>query len=214
MITTDLAYEVLPHNNKISPLGYKLKNFYEPKNMKLNQTIALHLKKLENIDFSTSAHSKNVARIACKIAFIMNLPKPMVKNIYYAALLHDYGKIIIPLNILNKTNTLSQDEMDILKHHPVFGHQLLMDALPPTITNIILQHHERIDGSGYPNALIGKEILIEAKIIAVADVIIAMSSNRPYRKALSHQSMLEEIIKYRGKKYEPNVVDCVLEHIF
>lgn len=128
-----------------------------------------------------------------------------------AALLHDLGKIYVPAEFLSKPGRLTDIEQNLLKSHPQVGYEILknIDFTRP-VAEIVLQHHEKLDGSGYPRGLTGKEILQEAKIISVADTTEAMASHRPYRPSLGIQKALEEISRHKGTLYDPKIVDiCV-----
>ena len=129
-----------------------------------------------------------------------------------ASLIHDLGKISVPSEILSKPGKLTDIELRLVKTHPQSGYEILKNiTLPCPIAQIVLQHHERLDGSGYPLGLKDKEILREAKIIGVADVVEAMASHRPYRPALGIEKALEEISKKTGIIYSPEVVDtCIM----
>jgi HD-GYP domain-containing protein (c-di-GMP phosphodiesterase class II) len=141
----------------------------------------------------------------------MGLPTDKIEGIRIASLIHDIGKISIPNEILNNPNKLIDIELDLIKNHPKIAYDILKTInFPWPVAGIILQHHEMINGSGYPNKLKSNKILIEAKIIAVADVIEAMSSNRPYRSAHSIEEALEEISKNKGIFYDPEVVDVCI----
>jgi HD-GYP domain-containing protein (c-di-GMP phosphodiesterase class II) len=131
-----------------------------------------------------------------------------------ARLIHDLGKIYLPSEILSKPGRISEAEFDIIKSHPTVGYDILktIDFSWP-IATLVLQHHERMDGSGYPNGLRGEEILIEARIINVADVVEAMATHRPYRASLGIDVALQEIISNRGTLYDANVVDCCIRLI-
>jgi HD-GYP domain-containing protein (c-di-GMP phosphodiesterase class II) len=128
-----------------------------------------------------------------------------------ASLIHDLGKISIPQEILTKPTKLSESEFSIIKEHPKVAYQILKDIqFPWPIAEMILQHHERMDGSGYPLGLSGESIMPEARIITVADVVEAMSSHRPYRPALGIEMALEEITKNKNKYYDPRIVEASL----
>jgi putative nucleotidyltransferase with HDIG domain len=132
-------------------------------------------------------------------------------GIHIAGLLHDVGKVAVPTEILSKPGKISQYEFSIIKNHPQVGYEILQKIdFPWPVTQAILQHHERMDGSGYPGGLRGEDIIIEARILGVADVVEAMSSHRPYRPALGLDSALGEIAKGRGTLYDPQVVDACL----
>jgi PAS domain S-box-containing protein/putative nucleotidyltransferase with HDIG domain len=164
---------------------------------------------LERRDPFAAGHQKRVAHLACEIAGEMGLSKGKIQGIRMAGSVHDIGKIQVPAEILIKPEHLSDIEFIMIKMHPQVGYDILKEIeFPYPVARIILQHHERIDGSGYPESLSGDQILLEAKILAVADVIEAMSSHRPYRPSLGISSALEEVKKYKGRFYEPEVVDA------
>lgn len=155
----------------------------------------------------TALHQERVATLACAIAVRLGLEPEVIDGIRTAALLHDIGKISVPSDILSKPGALSEMEMGIVRTHPTIGHRLLAPvAFGRPVARAVLQHHERLDGSGYPDGLVGEEVLLEAKILAVADVVEAMSSFRPYRPALGMEAALAEIQAYAGVKYDPGVV--------
>jgi len=159
----------------------------------------------------TSGHQRRVANLSRAIAKEMNLPQEQIEGVYMAATIHDIGKIYIPSEILSKPGKLTQLEFYMIRTHPQYGYNMLKDIdFPWPVALAVLQHHERLDGSGYPQGLFGKDIILEARILAVADVVEAMSSHRPYRPALSIDKALEEILKNKGILYDSNVVDvCV-----
>jgi PAS domain S-box-containing protein/putative nucleotidyltransferase with HDIG domain len=163
----------------------------------------------ETRDPYTAGHQKQVAKLASAIAKEMGFRKEKIEGIYVAGILHDIGKINIPTEILSKPGKLSEIEMSLIKTHPKIGYEILKTLeLPWAICPSVLQHHERIDGSGYPSGLLSKDIHIEAKILAVADVVEAMSSHRPYRPALGIGKALDEIAKNKGILYDPDVVNA------
>ena len=180
-------------------------------NRAMDATIRTISKMIDARDSYTSGHQGRVTRLALCIAQGLGLSKDQTSAIRIAALIHDIGKISIPSEILAKPSALSDIEYALIKGHPQIGFDILKDIdFPYPIADIILQHHERINGSGYPNGLKNKEILLEAKVISVADVVEAMSSHRPYRAALGIDAALEEIGKNRGILYDPEVVDVCL----
>lgn len=167
---------------------------------------------VEARDPYTSGHQRRVADLACAMAREMGLTKDRITGIRMAGIIHDLGKIAVPSEILSKPGRLSEIEFEILKTHPRVGYDILKKInFPWPIAEIIYQHHERMDGSGYPGGLKDGETLLEARIIAVADVVEAMASHRPYRAALGIDTALEEISKNRGKIYEPDVADACLK---
>lgn len=160
----------------------------------------------------TSGHQRRVAALAWAIAEEMGLFAEEIKVIRVAALLHDIGKaLVVPIEILSKPGKLTDLEMALIREHPKAGYEILRKVeFPWPVAEIVYQHHERLDGSGYPRGLKGEEILREARIIAVADVVEAMSSHRPYRPALSVDEALAEIRKNAGKLYDPKVVEACI----
>jgi len=166
---------------------------------------------IESKDSYAIGHQKRVAKLARCIAEEMGLSKDRIEGVTIAASLHDIGKISIPTEILNKSDQLSEDEFNMIKSHPRLGYDILNEIeFPHPIAQIVLQHHERLDGSGYPSSLSGKDILLEAKILSVADVIDAMLSPHPYRPAFGLDKVLDEISRNRGILYDFNVVYACL----
>lgn len=175
------------------------------------QTVEAIASIVEMRDPYTSGHQARVAIIAKDIARQMDLPEEQMHAIHLAGLVHDLGKIRIPAEILSKPSRLNELEYSLIKMHPQAGYDILkgVDFSWP-IAEMVLQHHERMDGSGYPRGLRGEEILLGARILIVADVVEAMSSHRPYRPGLGVEAALDEIMRGRGKLYDPQVVDaCV-----
>ncbi len=169
------------------------------------------LKVFQLKDPYTAAHQKKVALLSSAIAKEMNLSEGQIESIFIAAMIHDIGKISVPSEILSKPDSINEAEYTLIKNHPEIAFETLKDIESPwQTTEIIIQHHERLDGSGYPFGLTNEDIIVEAKILGVADVIEAMSSHRPYRPSLGIDHALEEIVKNKGKLYDPKVVDaCV-----
>ncbi len=166
----------------------------------------------ETRDPYTAGHQMRVAALARAIAIEMSLANEIVEGIHMAGMIHDLGKISIPSEILTKPTRLTDLEFSLIKTHPMAGHEILKDmTFPWPIAQIVLQHHEKMDGSGYPNGLSGDDILMESRIIAVADVVEAMASHRPYRPALGIQVALEEISKNKGSFYDPEVVESCMK---
>ena len=174
-------------------------------------TVEAMARTLERRDPYTAGHQYRVALLSRAIGEEMGLSDPQVLGLYMAALVHDIGKISVPTEFLTKPGYLSQPEMNMIRCHPEDGYDILKDIpFPWPIARFVIQHHERMDGSGYPFGLSGEEISLEARILAVADVVEAMASDRPYRAALGLQLALDEISKNSGKSYDPRVVDvCV-----
>lgn len=178
----------------------------------LESTITALVSALACRDPYTAEHQKRVADLTIKIADRMGLEQQLYRGLYLGAAIHDVGKIYVPSEILNRPGKLSAPEFEIIKSHPMVGAQIVKDIeFPWPIQNIILQHHERLDGSGYPQGLAGTDILLEARILAVADVVEAMSSHRPYRSALGLDVALASVRAGRGIIYDADVVDACLE---
>lgn len=177
----------------------------------LEQTIGVLSRAIELRDLYTDGHQKRVALLATAIAEEMDMPNDTVTGIRLGSLVHDVGKIKVPAEILSCPRTLTKDEMDIIKTHLVAGYDILEGTtFPWPVARMVLEHHERMDGSGYPNGLTGNDICLEARIIAVADVVEAMTSFRPYRPALGVDAAIEEISNGRGNLYDSEVVDSCI----
>jgi len=166
---------------------------------------------LEMRDPYTAGHQQRVTRLACAIAELLGLSDNQIEGLYFAGLIHDIGKVTIPAEILSKPGRLTETEFSIIKTHPNVAYDILKKIdFPWPVARIVRQHHEYINGSGYPQGLKGDQILIEARILTVADVVEAMASHRPYRPALGIDSALEEIKFGKGSKFDPDVVNaCV-----
>jgi PAS domain S-box-containing protein len=166
---------------------------------------------VESRDPYTAGHQRRVADLARAIATEMNLPIDIIDGIRMAAAIHDLGKVSVPAEILSKPTKLKKTEFDLIKEHSQSGYDILKDIdFPWPIARIVLEHHERMNGSGYPNGLAGENILMESRIIAVADVVEAIGSHRPYRPSLGIEAALEEIKKNRGTHYDKTVADACL----
>ncbi len=177
----------------------------------LGATVQAMALTVESRDPYTAGHMERVAKFACDIAKKMGFKPKDIEAIRFAGLLHDIGKIRIPVAILNRPKKLLNVEFEILKIHPQIGYDILKDIKSPwPFAEIAYQHHERADGSGYPLGLKGDDILPEARILAVADVIEAMSSHRPYRPALGIDAALENIEKNKGNHFDPEVADAAI----
>jgi PAS domain S-box-containing protein/putative nucleotidyltransferase with HDIG domain len=167
---------------------------------------------IETRDPYTSGHQIRTADLARAVATEMKLSEEKIEAIRLAGVIHDIGKLGIPSEILSKPAKLTNLEFSLIKEHPQKGYAILKNIESPwPLSQIVYQHHERMDGSGYPRQLKGEEILLEARILAVADVVESMSSHRPYRPALGINAALEEIEKNREKLYDANVVDACLK---
>jgi len=177
----------------------------------MQTTIQVLVMAVEMKDPYTAGHQRRMTDLARTMATEMGLPPEKIEGLRMAGIIHDIGKITLPTEILSKPTKLSAIELSLIREHVRLGYDILKDvesAWP--LAEIVLQHHERMDGSGYPRGLKGEEILIEARILAVADVVEAMASHRPYRAALGLDAAMEEIEKNRGFLYDSHVVDTCL----
>jgi HD-GYP domain-containing protein (c-di-GMP phosphodiesterase class II) len=174
-------------------------------------TIQVLISALEARDPYTAGHQHRVADLACAIAKEMGLAQEKIDGIRMAGSIHDIGKLSIPAEILSKPTKLTNLEFSMIKEHPQSGYDMLKDVESPwPLAQIVYQHHERFNGTGYPRNLKGDEILMEARIMAVADVVEAMASHRPYRASLGIEAALEEIEKNKGILYDNVVADACL----
>jgi putative nucleotidyltransferase with HDIG domain len=166
---------------------------------------------VETRDPYTAGHQRRVSDLARAIAKEMHLTGEEVDGVRMAGVIHDLGKLSVPAEILTKPSRLTENEFTLIKGHPQVGYDILKDIeFPWPVAQIVLQHHERMDSTGYPSGLGGEDIILEARILAVADVVEAMASHRPYRPALGVEKALAEITTHKGKLYDPRVVDaCV-----
>jgi PAS domain S-box-containing protein len=177
----------------------------------LQATVGAIASTVEMRDRYTAGHQQRVAQLSVAIARELNLGEDDIEGLHLAATIHDVGKITIPSDILNKPGRLSGAELGLIREHAQSGYDIVKGVdFPWPIAQIILQHHERLDGSGYPQGLKGDAILREAKILAVADVVEAMMTHRPYRPALGVDAALEEIGNSRGRLFDPDAVDACL----
>jgi len=174
-------------------------------------TIQVMVSAVEARDPYTAGHQVRVADLARAIATEMGLPQEQINGIHMAGTIHDLGKLSIPAEILSKPTKLSENEFSLIKEHSRGGYEILKNVESPwPLAQIVYQHHERMDGSGYPRNLKGNDILIEARIMAVADVVESMASHRPYRPAIGIEAALEEIEKNKGILYDDAVADACL----
>lgn len=166
---------------------------------------------VEMRDPYTAGHQKRVAELACAIARDMQLSEDEIYGLHMASVIHDLGKITVPAEILSKPGQLSGLEYELIKSHVQAGYDILKQIdFPWPLADIILQHHERMDGSGYPNGLKEEEILLPARILSVSDVFETIASHRPYRPSLGLQRAMDEIRENRGKLYDRRVADVCL----
>jgi PAS domain S-box-containing protein/putative nucleotidyltransferase with HDIG domain len=177
----------------------------------VDATIQVMVAAIEMRDPYTAGHQIRTADLARAIATEMGLPKDKIDGIRMAGSIHDIGKLSIPAEILSKPTKLTDIEFSLIKEHSRSGYEMLKDVESPwSLADIVYQHHERMDGSGYPRNLKGDEILIEARIMAVADVVEAMASHRPYRPGLGIDAALAEIERNKGTHYDNTVADACL----
>ena len=197
---------------KLDKQTHGLQQSYQRIKRAMDETIEVISKIVEAKDPYTAGHQQRVSQLATAIAKELNFSKDKIEGIRIASLIHDIGKIGLPTEILSKPTRLTDIEFSLIKSHSQIGYDILksIDFSYP-VASIVLQHHERLNGSGYPNNLKGDKILPETKIIAVADVIEAMSSHRPYRPALGIEKALEEITQNKGILYDPDTVDACLK---
>ena len=211
-LNRDLEAKVRLKTIDLDRRAEELKASYEKIQMILDGTVLAMSRIVESRDPYTAGHQQQVTQIASIIAEKISLPPERVEAIRISAALHDIGKISVPSEILTKPSRLTDLERELVKTHSQNAFDILKAIdFPYPIADIILQHHERMDGSGYPQGLKGEEILLEARIVAVADVLEAMSAHRPYRPALGIEAAMEEITRHRGLLYDENVVDACLE---
>lgn len=189
----------------------ELKQSHERLQRYFDGTVNALASALEMRDPYTAGHQRKVSRLSCAIAEEMGISEEQIRATRIAATIHNVGKIVVPAEILSKPGRLTEHEFNMIKSHPQAGHDIIKEIdFEMPVKEIVLQHHERMDGSGYPNGLKGEEILLEARIIGVADVVEAMASHRPYRAALGIDVALEEISQNKDILYDPEVVDACL----
>jgi len=188
-----------------------LQNSLERLERSLEGTFRAMSMTLEIRDPYMAGHQHRVSSLAVAISQEMNLPWEKIEGVRFAGIIHDIGKIAAPVEIMTKPCRLTKTEFQLIKDHPRIGYEMVKDIVFPwPVAHIILQHHERLDGSGYPDGLVGDAILQEARILAVADVVEAVSALRPYRPALGLERSLEEIRKGRGIRYDTRAVDACI----
>lgn len=209
----DLAFGIitLRTRNERDQAIVERQRYYKQMRAGLEKAVDAIAATLEMRDPYTAGHQRRVADLAAAIARDLGLPNEQVQAIHLAGTVHDLGKIHIPAEILTKPGKLTELEFKFIKTHPQAGYDILKGIeFPWPVAQMVLQHHERLDGSGYPNGLKGDDIILEARILAVSDVVEAMFTNRPYRPGLGLDAALDEITRNRGKLYDPAAVDsCV-----
>jgi response regulator RpfG family c-di-GMP phosphodiesterase len=196
---------------KIRESNERTKRILERAFFDLTKTVS---RTLEYRDAYTAGHQERVGKLATIVGQRMGLGQDDINELYIGGLLHDVGKIGIPTQLLNKMPPLTDAELALIREHPRIGYDILSGAeLPWNIRDIVLNHHEKLDGSGYPNGISGDQISLNVRIITVCDVAEAMSTLRPYRMARSKQEVIKELSDGRGIKYDPLVVDILLDLI-
>ena len=182
--------------------------------MAIEQTMASLNAMLEKTDRHTARHQRRMAKLARAIAVEMGLSEEQVHATHTAAVVHDIGKVCVPAEILSRPGKLSEVEFAIIRTHPRAGYDILKGIqFPGPVAHIVLQHHERLDGSGYLSGLSNPDILLEARILAVADVVQAMTSHRPHRPRLGIGLALQDIWRNKGRLYDAKAVEVCL-HLF
>ena len=212
-LANDLAFGILTLRTRIERDRFQEQHLRGAERLKqaLVGTIQAVATTVEKRDPYTAGHQQRVAQLCVAIASELGLDPERIEGLRLGAMIHDIGKIYVPAEILSRPGKLSQPEFDMIKSHPQVGYDIIKDVkFSWPIAEMILQHHERLDGSGYPLGLKGEAIIYEARILAVADVIEAMSSHRPYRPARGVEPALEEIRRNRGRYYDPEAVDACL----
>jgi putative nucleotidyltransferase with HDIG domain len=183
----------------------------EPFSRKVSHLSALMTRK----DPQTAIHQQGVAQLSASLALEMHLPVEQVAGVWLAGIIHDIGKIAVPGHILTKPGKLTTTETSLMQAHALSGYKILgMMDFPRRVRQAVLQHHERMDGSGYPSCIKGNDLLLESRILVVADVVDAMRSPRPYRAALTLSQTLEEIVHHSGVLYDSQVVDTLVDLCF
>jgi PAS domain S-box-containing protein len=189
----------------------KLQNTLDSLRKAFGTTIQVMVSAVETRDPYTAGHQRRSADLARAIATEMGLPHEKIEGIRVAGSIHDIGKLSIPAEILSKPTRLTELEFSLIKEHARQGYEMLRDVESPwPLAEIVYQHHERMDGSGYPRSLKGDEIIMEARILAVSDAVESMASHRPYRPAIGLNAALEEIEKNKGILYDADAVDACL----
>jgi PAS domain S-box-containing protein len=213
-VAEDIAFSI--HNIELDEeriqAGQELQKTHQRLKKTMNAAIDAMSKIIEAKDPYTSGHQQRVSQLTTAIAKELDLSSDKIEGIRITSLIHDIGKIGLPTEILSKPTKLTDIEFNLIKGHSQIGYDILKSIeFSWPIAKIVLQHHERLNGSGYPQGLKGEDIIIEARILGVADVVEAMSSHRPYRPALGIDAALEEISKNKGILYDPEVVDVCLK---
>ena len=205
-VASDLGFGITTLRTAVAKEQYQ-----ERLRVSLEQTIEVIAETVDHRDPYTAGHQRRVADLCVAIAGKLGVSTERTEGLRLAASIHDLGKIGIPAEILAKPGRLSEHQSALIKEHVQIGYEIVKDVeFPWPIAQMILQHHERLDGSGYPQGLKADEIILESRILAVADVVEAMSSHRPYRPSMGIDEALDEVLSNRGTLYDPEVVEaCV-----
>lgn len=209
-VVRDKKGKILYHEGIIEDITDRKESIDRLRNA-LGGTIRAIASMVETRDPYTAGHQRRVSDLARAIATEMGLSNDRVEGLRVAAIIHDIGKLSIPAEILSKSSKLTNIEFNLIKYHSQSGYDILKDIeFPWPIARMIIEHHERMDGSGYPNGITGDHLLLESRILSVADVVEAMVSHRPYRPALGPNKAMEEIARNKGALYDPEVVNICL----
>ncbi len=211
LVNGQLSKDIIKSENSLKNTNESLKRSNRKINNILKDTIDTLTKVIETHDAYSKGHHKIVANIASEIAEELNLARSKIENIKTAALIHDIGKVNIPISVLSNQGELSDIEKKLIEQHPKAGYDIVKNIkVDNAIKDIILQHHEKLDGSGYPNGLKDKDIIFEAKILVVADMLGSMLIDKPYKKSKSDKEIIKELRKSSGTLYDKKVVDVAL----
>lgn len=209
---TDTTQKILESFATLASSFFAFRRYDHLKEEFTHELISSIIKILEIYDIYTKGHSENVAELSAEIAKTMNLSEKGIRDAYWSGMVHDIGKLLIPLDILNKKDQLTENEYKLIKNHPVWGSQALSDSDSlKHIARYVLYHHERWDGKGYPEGLQKDEIPLISQILSAADSWDAMRSKRAYRNSIKYEDALEEIRKNKGKQFAPEVAEVFLE---
>lgn len=210
-VDTDLLLQAISRGASVRAQALALERAQQRLLDSLGQTVGVLSRAIEMRDPYTDGHQKRVSQLAVAIAESMGLSRERITGIRLGGLIHDIGKLRVPAEILTTPRRLSDLEYEIIRTHPAVGGEILAETdFPWPVKEMVAQHHERLDGSGYPHGYSGDHLCIEVRILSVADVVEAMYSHRPYRPSLGLTAALDEIRKGRGSLYDPDVVDHCL----
>lgn len=203
---------LIKQNSELSEQKTELETSYKKLNDSYKNTVSALSNAVDARDPYTAGHSERVTKISMLLGTTLDLPEKELADLEYAALFHDIGKIGIPDYILHKTGKLTDEEFEIIKKHPEMGVNILksIDFLAESLP-IIKHHHEKFRGKGYPDNINGEDIPLGARIIAIADTYDAMTTDRPYRQGLSHETAVEEILRNKGLQFDDKLVDAFME---